>query len=52
MFNDTARLKLSKSSFNTGAARIWNAAPIEIKKANTLNSAKSAIKSYCLTLPV
>ena len=52
MFNDTARLKLSKSSFNTDAARILNAAPIEIKKANTLNSAKSAIKSYCLTLPV
>ena len=52
VFRDTTRLKLSKSSFNFDAARVWNLAPIQIKTANTITSAKSAIKQFCKALPV
>ena len=51
-FKDTARLRVSKCSFNIDAAKIWNVAPSDIQKATTLSSAKTAIKKFCLTLPV
>ena len=52
VFNDIARLKMSKSSFNIDSARIWNRAPEEIKCATTLGIAKKAIKIFCKTLPI
>ena len=52
VFKDTTRLKLSKCIFNIDAARIWNMAPIEIKTANSISCAKSAIKLFCKSLPV
>ena len=51
-FNDTARLKLSKSSFNVDAARIWNQAPLDIKHSTCLSEAKRRIKIYTKTLPI
>ena len=52
IFNDTARLQLSQSSFNIEWARVWNDAPAPIRTAPTLNMAKKAIKVYCKSLPV
>ena len=52
IFNDTARLKVSQSSFNIDAARIWNNAPEDVHNATTLSSAKRAIKNFCKTLPI
>ena len=52
VFKDTARLKMSKNSFNIDAAKVWNMAPNEVRNATTLNSAKSEIKKHCKTLPI
>ena len=52
IFNDTARLQLSLSSFHIDAARLWNNAPATVKSALTLNVAKKAIKEHCKSLPV
>ena len=52
IFNDTARLQLSLSSFYIDAARLWNNAPATVKSALTLNVAKKAIKEHCKSLPV
>ena len=52
VFNDIARLKLSKSSFNIDLAKIWNRAPEEVKSATTLISAKKAIKKFSKSLPI
>ena len=38
IFNDSCRLKRSEESFNIDAARLWNAAPIEITTATTLTA--------------
>ena len=51
-FNDSFRLKKSEHSFNIDAARLWNAAPIDIRTATTLNIAKKLINSFCQSLPV
>ena len=52
VFNDSARLKLSQSSFNIDYAKIWNRAPKEVQSATTLGGAKKAIKKFCKTLPI
>ena len=52
VFNDSARLAMSQSSLNVDAAKVWNAAPVEVKQAVTLRGAKSAIKNYCKSLPI
>ena len=52
VLNDTARLKISKQSFNVDAARLWNQAPIEITSAATLASAKLAILKFAKSLPI
>ena len=52
VLNDTARLKVSKQSFNVDAARLWNQAPVSITTAITLGKAKSAILSWVKSLPV
>ena len=51
VFNDTARLMLSQSSFNIDAAKVWNNAPEEVKHACSLSEAKRNIKKHCKTLP-
>ena len=52
VFNTNCRLQKSESSFHVDAARIWNAAPISIKEAKSLNIAKSLIKVFASTLPI
>ena len=52
IFNDSAKLNVSKSSFNVDAARVWNSAPNQIRTAVTLAEAKRAIKLFAKTLPV
>jgi hypothetical protein len=52
VFNDSARLQISKYSFNVDSARLWNQAPPEVTSAPTLDAAKSAIKTYANSLPV
>ena len=52
IYNDSSRLMISKQSFNIDAARMWNLAPIQIKTALTINSAKSAITDYVKSLPI
>ena len=42
----------STNSFIGDATRLWNVAPIEIKSAKTLYSAKLEIKKYVKTLPI
>ena len=50
VFKDDARLLVSQSSFNIDAAKVWNKAPEEVKKAVTLAEAKRKIKSFCKSL--
>ena len=52
IFDDSARLKISKQSFSVDAARLWNQAPDTVKMALTLGIAKSAIGLYVKSLPV
>ena len=39
-------------SFVGSAGRIWNKAPIDIKCAKNISTAKKAIKTYCKNLPI
>ena len=52
IYNDSARLQISKHSFNVDAARLWNLFPPEIRNAATFGIAKSAIANYAKSLPV
>ena len=52
VFNDSAKLMPSQSSFNVDAARVWNNAPQEVRGAKTLREAKTFIKKYCGSLPL
>ena len=52
IFKDDARLQISQSSINIDAAKVWNKAPEEVKKALTLAEAKRKIKSFCKLLPI
>ena len=51
-WNQDGRSTAAKESFSRNTAKIWNAAPKEIKTAKTIFIAKKAIKSYCKTLPI
>ena len=52
VFNDNCRLQKSESSYHIDAARIWNAAPLSIRNAISLNIAESKIDKFCDTLLV
>ena len=52
IFNDSAKLKISQSSFHIDAARIWNEAPLEIRSAKNLTEAKRLIKTFAKSLPI
>ena len=52
VFNDTARLQVSKSSFNIDAAKLWNYAPEDLRIAVSLTEAKRLIKIHCKTIPL
>ena len=51
VFKENCRLHKSEASFHVDAVRIWNAAPISIKNAISLNIAKKTLTffaSHCL----
>ena len=52
VFNDTSRLAMSQSSFNIDAAKIWNAAPLEIKNSTSISEAKKQIIFFVKSLPI
>ena len=52
IYNDIARLQISKHSFNIDAARLWNLAPREITSANSLSAAKAAILIHVKSFPI
>ena len=52
VFDDNCRLKSSELSFHIDAARVWNAAPSEIRNATTLNIAKAEAIKFCKSLPI
>ena len=51
VFDDNCRLKSSELSFHIDAARVWNAAPSEIRNATSLNIAKAEAIKFCKSLP-
>ena len=52
IFDDSANLKASRSSFNVDAARIWNMAPDQVRSAKSLAEAKRIIKLHTKSLPI
>ena len=52
IFNDNCKLTRSESSFHIDAARIWNAAPCDVRLAPSIDLAKKRINLYCRSLPV
>ena len=52
LWNQDARSNAAKESFSRNAAKLWNAAPENIKNAKSLNMAKKEIKNHCKRLPI
>ena len=52
VFSENCRLQKFESSFHIDAARIWNAAPMAIRNAKSLATAKTKIVKFCDKLPV
>ena len=44
-------LKIVTDSFRCQAAKLWNAAPLELRQAKSLYTAKRIIKDFVKTLP-
>ena len=51
LLKHTAITKQAKASFMVDCPRVWNNAPKEVREANSLYSAKLAIKKHVKTLP-
>ena len=52
VFKDTSRLIKAESSFHLDSARIWNAAPPEVRNSTSLFTAKKSIEAFCKSLPI
>ena len=52
LWNQDARSRSEKESFSRNTAKIWNAAPMAIKNAKTLATAKNEIKKYVKLVPI
>ena len=52
IFNDSAKLSASQSSFHVDAARIWNRAPKTVTAAKTISEPKRATIAFVKTLPI
>ena len=50
LWKDDTKLTAAKESFIRDAAKIWNKAPLAVKNAKSLYSAKKEILKYCKTL--
>ena len=46
------RTKMIQESVTRDSGRIWNRAPVSIKDAPNIRSAKKEIKTFCKTLPI
>ena len=51
-WNKNAKSNAAKECFSRNAAKLWNAAPLNIKSAKSLSSSKTEIKKYCRTLQI
>ena len=52
IYNDSAKLAASQSSFHVDAAKLWNNCTQEIREAKTLHQAKRLVKDFCDKLPI
>ena len=52
IWNQDARSEAAKESFSRNAAKIWNNAPLIIKNAINIKSAKKEKTRHCKTLPI
>ena len=50
--NQDTKFSAAKECFSRNTAKIWNSAPMCIKSAKNLSSAKNEIKKFCKTLPI
>ena len=51
-WKDDTRIATAKESFIRDAAKLWNKAPIAVKAATTIFSAKKEIKKFASSLPI
>ena len=51
-WNQDAKFSAAKECFSRNAAKLWNSAPNVIKLAQSAHTAKTAIKTYCQSLPI
>ena len=49
---DFSKTTIGEDSFNISAGRLWNKAPIEIKEAINMSTAKRLIKAYSRKMPI
>ena len=49
---DWTKTKKAEKSFTYDAAKLWNRCPDSIKKAKSLDTAKSEIQKFCEKLPI
>ena len=49
---ETAKSKLTQSSFNNDEKKLWNKAPQNIKMCNSIQMTKKAIKTFVKSLPL
>ena len=52
LWNQDANSMAAKESFTRNVAKIWNTAPLSIKNANNIKSAKKEIAKHCKSLPI
>ena len=52
MWKDSAKTKAARESMSIDCAKLWNAAPLQIKNANTKATAKREIKKFAMTLEI
>ncbi len=51
-YNDSAKFKISQSSFHVDAARVWNLAPNSVTASKSIGELKRTSTSYVKTLPI
>ena len=51
-YNDSAKFKISQSSFHVDAARIWNLAPTTVTASKSIGELKRTSTSFAKSLPI
>ena len=52
LWKDDTKCTIAKESFIRDAAKLWNQAPVAIKSAKSLYTAKKEILKYCKTIAI